>query len=62
MSPTNAPPTVEDAVRWMAKVTVDRKVGRDVNKEVPLTVASAPGALAAWAQSPIEHPCEARTR
>ncbi len=58
--PDDAPPTVEDAVRWMAKVTIDRKAGRDVNEEVPLTVASAPDDLAAWAESSVKHPSEAR--
>lgn len=56
----DAPPTVEDAVRWMAKVTIDRKAGRDVNEEVPITVASAPDALAAWAEGSCKHPSEAR--
>ena len=58
--PDDAPPTVEDAVRWMAKVTVDRKAGRDVAEEIPLTVASAPDALAAWAEGSCKHPSEAR--
>lgn len=58
--PDDAPPTVEDAVRWMAKATIDRKAGRDVNQEVPLTVASAPDYLEAWAESSVKHPNEAR--
>jgi len=58
--PDDVPPTVEDAVEWMVKVTIDRKSGRDVNEEVPITVASAPDALAAWAESSIKHPSEAR--
>lgn len=58
--PEDAPPTVEDAVRWMAKVTIDRKGGRDVNEEVPLTVASAPDYLEAWAERSVKHPNEAR--
>jgi hypothetical protein len=58
--PDEVPPTVEDAVEWMVKVTIDRKSGRDVNEEIPVTVASAPDALAAWSESSIKHPSEAR--
>lgn len=58
--PSDAPPSVEDAVEWMVRATIDRKAASDVNEEVPLTVASSPDAHAGWAEGSGTHPSEAR--
>ncbi len=56
--PTDAPPSVGDAVDWGVRAIVDRRRSFDAWAEAPLVVHAAPGLLAHRIQTPTESATE----
>jgi hypothetical protein len=56
--PTDAPPSVADAVDWEVRAVVDRRRSFDAWAETPLVVHASPGLLAHRIQTPTESATE----
>lgn len=52
--PADAPGSAADTVDWFVRAVVDRKLARDANASLPLTVRVPADPLASWADSPPE--------